>query len=74
MESTRCMPEDSRLGNEFCGQAVLAVAHVHNRLPSRSHNNMAPLGYSTEKPPGIGHMRIFGSTTWNQVPKEKRQK
>jgi len=73
MESARYMLEDSRLGNEFWGQAVLAAAHVHNHLPSRSYNDMAPLEYWTGKPPGIGHMRIVGSSTWGHVPKEKRQ-
>jgi len=74
MENTRCILEDSKLGKEFWGQAVLTAAHVHNHIPSRSQNNMAPLKYWNGKPPGIGHLRIFGSTTWVHIPKEKRQK
>jgi len=74
MENARCILEDSKLGNEFWGQAVLTAAHVHNHIPSRSHNDMAPLEYWNGKPPGIGHLRIFGSTTWVHIPKEKRQK
>ena len=32
MESARCVLEDSKLGKEFWGYAVLAVAHIHNCL------------------------------------------
>ena len=28
----------------------------------------------TGKVPGIGHLRVFGSTTWVHMPSEKRQK
>ena len=74
MENARCILEDSKLGKEFWGQAVLTAAHIHNHLPSHSHNDMAPLEYWTGKVPGVGHLRIFGSRTWVHVPKERRQK
>ena len=72
MENARCILQDSKLGNEFWGQAVLTAAHIHNHLPSRSHNDMYPLGYWTGKPPAVGHLRIFGSTAWVHIPKERR--
>jgi len=74
MESARCVLEDSKLGKEFWVYAVLAGAHIHNRLPSRTHNNLSPLQHWTGKEPGIDHLRIFGSTAWVHIPKEKRQK
>lgn len=74
MENARYILQDSQLGNEFWGQAVLTAGHIHNRLPNRSHNNRSPLEYRTGKLPGVGHLRIFGSTTWVHVPKERRQK
>jgi len=74
MEKVRCILEDSKLGNEFWGQAVLTTTYVHNHIPSCSHNDMALLEYWNGEPPGIGHLRIFGSTTWVHIPKEKRQK
>lgn len=74
MENAHCILQDSQLGNEFWRQGVLTAGHIHNRLPSRSHNNRSPLEYWTRKLPGVGHLRIFGSTTWVHVPKERRQK
>ena len=74
MESARCMLEDTKLDKRFWGYAVLTAAHIHNRLPSRSHDNLAPLEHWTGKAPAIGHLRIFGSTAWVHVPKETRQK
>ena len=74
MGSPCCILEDSKLDKKFWGQAVLTTAHIHNHVPSRSHNDKAPLEYWTGKQPGVSHLQIFGSTTWVQVPKEKRQK
>ena len=74
MENARCMLEDSQIGKEFWGYAVLTAAHIHNRLTSRSHNDKSPLEYWTGKLPEIGHLRVFGSTTWLHIPTEKRQK
>ena len=55
MENARCILEDSKLGKEFWGQAVLTSAQIHNRLPSRSHKDMSPIEYWTGKPPGVEH-------------------
>ena len=74
VESARCMLEDSKLEKRFWGPAVLTAGHVHNRLPSRSHGNISPLEFWTGQAPGIGHLRVFGSTTWVHIPKEKRLK
>jgi len=59
---------------EFWGQAVFTTAQIHNHPPSRSDKDMAPLEYWTGKPPSVGHLRVFGSTTWVHIPQEKRQK
>ena len=72
MENARCILEDSQIGKEFWGYAVLTAPHIHNRLPSRSHNDKSPLEYWTGKLPKIGHLRVFGSTTWVHIPTEKR--
>jgi len=74
MENARCILQDSKLSTNFWGQAVLTVAHVHNRLPSHSRNNTSPLEFWTGEVPKIGHLRIFGSVAWVHVPKEKRKK
>lgn len=74
MENARCILEDSQLGKEFWGYAVLTSAHIHNQLPSRSHNNISPLEHWTGKMPEIGHPRIFGAMPWVHIPTEKRRK
>jgi len=74
MESTQCLLDDSKLGQELWGYAVLMAGHVYNRLPSRSHHNISYLQHWTGKVPSIGHLRIFGSTAGVHVPREKRQK
>jgi len=74
MESARCMIVDADLEKGFWGFAVGTAAHIHNRLPSRSHDNKSPLEYWIGKPASLGHMRIFGSATYTLIPAEKRKK
>jgi len=74
MEGAQCIRQDSKLDNSFWGPAVLTAAHIHNRLPSPSHQNASPLVHWTGKEPGIGHLLVFGATTWVHIPKEKRRK
>jgi len=74
VEDPQCLLQDLKLDNSFWGHAVLTTAHIHNRLPSRSHQNASPLAHWTGKEPGIGHVRVFGATTWVHVPKEKQRK
>ena len=74
MESARCILQDSELSTKFWGEAVLTAAHIHNRLPSHTRNNLSPIAHWTGKEPGLGHLRVFGSTAWVHIPKEKRSK
>ena len=62
------------MGKKFWEYAVLAAGHVHNRLPSHSHNDISPLEHWTRKLPEIGHLLGFGATTWVHIPTEKLQK
>ena len=68
------MLEESKLGREFWGHAVLTAAHIHNRMPSRSHGDLSPLEHWTGSQPDIGHLRVFGSIAWVHIPNEKRRK
>jgi len=74
VESARCMLEDSKLQKEFWGPAIVTAGHIHNRLPSRSPDDISPIQHWTGQVPGIGHLPVFGSTTWVHVAKDKRQK
>ena len=70
-ESRLCILEDSQIGKEFWGHAVLGAAHKHNRLGFYSHRDKSPIEHWTGKIPEIGYLRVFGSTTWVHVPREK---
>lgn len=74
METARSILQVSGLDKEFWGYAVLTLAQIHNRLPFRSHRNISRLEHWTGKLPDIGHLPIFGATTWVHVPTEKRYK
>lgn len=43
MENARSILEESQLGKEFRDDAALTAAQIHNRLPSRSQNDLYPL-------------------------------
>jgi len=74
MEAARCMIANTNLEKSFWGFAVATAAHIHNRLPSRSHEDQSPLEFWTGRIPSIGHLRIFGSVTHTLIPKEQRKK
>jgi len=68
------MIEEAGVDRSFWGFAVATAAHIHNRLPSRSHMDVAPLQHWTGHQPSLGHLRIFGSTAYTLVPEARRQK
>ena len=74
MEGARCMLLDARLGNEFWGYAVLAVAHIMNRMPSRNRGGKTPFELWTGATPTIGHLRVFGCIAHVHIPAETRRK
>ena len=74
MESARSMIADAQLDKAFWGFAVVTAAHIHNRLPSRSHESKSPLHHWTGRPASIGHLRVFGSVTYALIPAAKRKK
>ena len=65
---------DAGLGNQFWGFAILAAAHIINRMPSRVHAGKRPFEIWTGIKPGIGHLRIFGCPTHVLIPTENRRK
>ena len=74
MDNARWILQDSTLDYKFWGEAVLMAAYIHNRLRSSTRNDMSPIAHWTGKEGGLGHLRVFGSTAWVHIPKEKRCK
>ena len=73
-EAARCMLLDAGLGNQFWGFAILAAAHIINRMPSRVHAGKSSFEIWTGTKPGIGHLRIFGFPTHVLILAENRRK
>ena len=74
MESAQCLLQDLQITHPLWGHAVLTATHIHNRLPSWSHNNTSPIEFWTRHALTIGHFRVFGSMAWVHVPKERWRK
>ena len=74
MEGARCMLIDSGLGNKFWGLAVLATAHIINRMPSRSRAGKSPFEIWTGTKPTIGYLRVFCCPADVLIPAETRRK
>ena len=74
MEGARCMLLDAGLGNEFRGYAVLAAAHIINRMPSRAQGGKSPFETWTREKPTVGHLRVFGCPAHVLIPAETRRK
>ena len=71
-EAARCMLLDASLGNQFWGFAILAVAHIINRMSSRVHAGKSPFEIWTGNKPGIGDLRVFGCPTHVPIQAENR--
>ena len=73
-EAARCMLQDTGLGNEYWGHAILAATHIINRMPSRAHAGKSPYEIWTGDKPYIGHFRVFGCPMHVLIPGETRRK
>lgn len=64
---------DSGLSNRFWAEAMDTANYIRNRLPARGIKTTPEQAW-TGQIPYLGHLRIFGSTVYAHIPKEKRQK
>jgi hypothetical protein len=71
MEKTRALLEESHLGKEFWGEAVLTVNYT--RTVSTVHGK-TPLEVLTGKRPKVDNLRVFGVKAFVHVPNQKRKK
>ena len=74
VEMAGCMLAEANLGYEFWGYAVLATAHIINRMPSRAHEGKRPVEIWGGIKPSIGHLRVLGCPAHVLVPVETRRK
>jgi hypothetical protein len=58
----------------FWDDAVLCAVYVKNRCPSHALKNKTPYEMWYGHIPLVRHLRVFGSTCYALIPKEKRSK
>jgi len=58
----------------FWADAVLCVVYVKNRCPSHAIRNKIPSHAIRNNIPFVRHLRVFCSTCYALIPKEKRRK
>jgi len=75
MESTRAMVTEAGLPKKFWGDAILHVAHIVNRVPTRAlKQHITPFEAYTGNKPSIAHLQVFGCKAHVHVPDEQRKK
>jgi hypothetical protein len=56
----------------FWDGAILCVVYVKNMCPSHALQNKTPYEMWYGRIPSVMHLRVFGSTCYALIPKEKR--
>lgn len=72
-ERITAMLHDANLPAKFWGEALRTYVHVHNRCPTSALPNMTPYEMWHKKKPSVAHLRVFGSTAYVHVQKDKRK-
>jgi hypothetical protein len=73
LERTRAVLAESGLPQTLWAEALVTVNYARNRTPVSAHEK-TPWEMFTGQTPTVSHMRVFGSTAYIHVPKEKRNK
>ena len=73
LERTRAVLAESGLSQNLWAEALVTVNYARNRTPVSAHGR-TPWEMFTGQVPTVSHMRVFGSTAYIHVPKEKRNK
>ena len=71
-EKARSMIRAKKLANSFWGEAVRTVAYLTNRSSTKAVRNITPEESWSGIKPTVAHLKIFYSTTYMHVQKEKR--
>ena len=63
----------SRLPKNLWGEDLLAVYHVHNRIPSLK-TKVSPYEVGRGRKPNLSYLRVWGCIAYCRVPDNKRNK
>jgi hypothetical protein len=74
MGMTRSMLQFKGLSTKYWVEAVHTAVYLKNRSPTSTLNGKTPYEAWYGFKPKVNHLRVFGSTCYALVPKEKRTK
>lgn len=74
MEKARSMIHESSVPKFFWDEAIKTAAYLMNRSPSAILENNTPAEIWHKRKPNVSNLRVFGSTVYYHIPKEKRSK
>ena len=74
VESTRSMLHAKKVDIKLCPEVVNTACYLLNRVISKTGETLTPFEKWFKRPPTIKHLKVFGSTAYLHLPKEKRQK
>lgn len=73
LERVRAMLQDARLGKELWAEAAATACFIRNRSPVAG-GTKTPWEMFTGQTPDVSILRVFGSTAYAHIPKERRRK
>lgn len=73
VEMVRCLLNDAKLPNYLWGEALMTANYLQNRLVSRCIPK-TPFEMWENRKPDVSNLKIFGSTAYTLIPKEKLKK
>ena len=74
VECAKSMLFHAKLPTQFWAEAISFAADVRNRFLCPRVRQKTSFELMTGKIPRVDHLRVFGSTAWTFVPKERRKK
>lgn len=74
IEMTRCLLIDANLPNTYWGEAIITANFLENLSPTKGNGNKIPYTLWFKEKPKVNNLKVFGSTVYALVPKQKRKK
>ena len=72
LDKARCLLFQAQMSKEYWSEAVLAAAHLYNRIPHSAIDYSTPYQARFGKQPNIADIRIFGSLVYSKTPNIKK--
>jgi len=72
-EMVNAMLSKSDLSEGFCGEAMLTLCYILNRVPNK-RNSITPYELWNKRKPNLSHFRVWGCKAIVRVPEPKKRK